>query len=246
MTRKLSVYLVEDEPAVRAELRFLIEKAADVDVAGEAGDADSAAEEILDLEPDVCFVDIQIPGGGGLALAAQLKAALPRLHIVFATAFAQHAVEAFELEATDYVLKPFEEERVHGALERVRARVAEEEASRAAAKPLERLAVERARRTYVIDLDDALCFRTDGGLVYVQTRGGERYGCNSTLRDLEDQLDGRKFFRCHREYIVNLTRVREIIPQPAGTYRLILDDEARSEVPVARNRVRGLRERLPW
>jgi DNA-binding LytR/AlgR family response regulator len=246
VTRKLQAYLVEDEPAARAELRFLVEKAEDVEIVGEAGDADSATEEILDLEPDVCFVDIQIPGGGGLELAARLKAALPRLHVVFATAFAQHAVQAFELEATDYVLKPFAEERVHGALERVRARVAEEEASRAAAQPLERLAVERARRTYVIDLDDALYFCTDGGLVYVQTRGGERFGCNFTLRDLEDQLDGRKFFRCHREYIVNLTRVREIVPQAAGTYRLVLDDEAKSEVAVARNRVRGLRGRLPW
>jgi len=246
VTRKLQVYLVEDEPAVRAELRFLVEQADGVEVVGEAGDADTAQEEILDLEPDVCFVDIQIPGGGGLQLAARLRAALPRLHVVFATAFAEHAVQAFELEATDYVLKPFAEERVHGALERVRARVAEEQERRAAAQPLERLAVERARRTYVIDLEDALYFGTDGGLVYVQTRGGERFGCNATLTELEDQLDGRRFFRCHREYIVNLTRVREIIPQAAGTYRLVLDDEAKREVPVARTRVRGLRERLPW
>ena len=246
MTRRLQVYLVEDEPAVRAELRFLVEQAEGVEVVGEAGDADSATEEVLDLEPDVCFVDIQIPGGGGLQLAARLRAALPRLHVVFATAFAEHAVQAFELEATDYVLKPFAEERVHGALERVRARVAEEQERRAAAQPLERLAVERARRTYVIDLEDALYFGTDGGLVYVQTRGGERFGCNATLTELEDQLDGRRFFRCHREYIVNLTRVREIIPQAAGTYRLVLDDEAKREVPVARTRVRGLRERLPW
>ena len=246
MTRKLHVYLVEDEPAARAELRFLVERAEGVEVVGEAGDADSASEEVLDLEPDVCFVDIQIPGGGGLELAARLKAALPHLHVVFATAFAEHAVQAFELEATDYVLKPFAEERVHGALERVRARVAEEQARRAAAQPLERLAVERARRTYVIDLEDALFFGTDGGLVFVQTRGGKRFGCNATLTELEDQLDPRKFFRCHREYIVNLTRVREIIPQAAGTYRLVLDDEAKREVPVARTRVHGLRERLPW
>jgi two-component system response regulator LytT len=246
VTRKLQVYLVEDELQVRAELRFLVEQAPDVEVVGEAGDAATAAEEILDLEPDVCFVDIQIPGGGGLHLAQELRARLPRLHIVFATAYAQHAVKAFELEATDYVLKPFVDERVHAALERVRVRVGEEEARRAAAAPLDRLAVERARRTYVIDLDDALYFCTDGGLVYVQTKGGERFGCNSTLRDLEDQLDSRKFFRCHREYIVNLARVREIIPQAAGTYRLLLDDEPRSGVPVARNRVRGLRERLPW
>jgi DNA-binding LytR/AlgR family response regulator len=246
VTRKLQVYLVEDEPAARAELRYLVERAEGVEVVGEAGDADTAAEEVLDLEPDVCFVDIQIPGGGGLQLAGRLKAALPRLHVVFATAFAEHAVQAFELEATDYVLKPFAEERVQGALERVRARVAEEQARRAAAQPLERLAVERARRTYVIDLQEALFFGTDGGLVYVQTRGGERYGCNSTLTDLEDQLDGRMFYRCHREYIVNLGRVREIIPQAAGTYRLVLDDEGRREVPVARTRVRGLRERLPW
>jgi two-component system, LytTR family, response regulator LytT len=246
VTRRLQVYLVEDEPAARAELRFLVEQAEGVEVVGEAGDADSATEEVLDLEPDVCFVDIQIPGGGGLQLAARLKAALPRLHVVFATAFAEHAVQAFELEATDYVLKPFAEERVQGALERVRARVAEEAARPAGAQPLERLAVERARRTYVIDLEDALFFGTDGGLVYVQTRGGERFGCNATLAELEDQLDARKFFRCHREFIVNLGRVREIIPQAAGTYRLVLDDEGKREVPVARTRVRGLRARLPW
>jgi DNA-binding LytR/AlgR family response regulator len=246
VTRKLKVFLVEDEPAARAELRYLVEQTEGVEIVGEAGDADTAAEEVLDLEPDVCFVDIQIPGGGGLGLAARLTAALPRLHVVFATAFAEHAARAFELAATDYVLKPFAEERVRGALERVRARVAEEQAGRAAAQPLERLAVERARRTYVIDLEEALYFGTDGGLVYVQTRGGERFGCNATLTELEDQLDPRKFFRCHREYIVNLTRVREIIPQAAGTYRLVLDDETKREVPVARTRVHGLRERLPW
>lgn len=243
MTRKLGVFLVEDEPAARAELRFLIEKDPDVEILGEAGDADTAAAEILEAEPDLCFVDIQIPGGGGLALAQRLKAALPELHVVFATAFAEHALEAFELPATDYILKPFAEERVRGALDRVRVRVQEERARRGT---LTRLAVERARRTYVIDVEQAAFFYTDGGLIYVATSDGERYGCNFTLRELEDQLDPARFFRCHREFIVNLGRIREIIPQPAGTLRLVLDDSAKSDVPVARNRVRGLRERVPW
>jgi DNA-binding LytR/AlgR family response regulator len=243
MTRKLGVYLVEDEPAARAELRFLIEKDPEVEVLGEASDADAAADEVLDCEPDLCFIDIQIPGGGGLKLAQRLKAALPELHIVFATAFAEHALAAFELAATDYILKPFAEERVHAALGRVRARLQEERAHRGT---LARLAVERARRTYVIDVAEALYFCTDGGLVYVTTGDGERYGCNFTLRELEDQLDPARFFRCHREFIVNLGRIREIIPQPAGTLRLVLDDAGHSDVPVARNRVRGLRERVPW
>lgn len=243
MSRTITAYLVEDEPAARAELRFLLEKEPDVEIVGEAGDAAAAAEEILDLEPDLCFVDIQIPGGGGLDLARRIRRALPEVRVVFATAFAQHAVQAFELDATDYLLKPFGEERVRAAVERVRVRLPEEPAPRT---PLERLAVERARRTYVIDLGDALFFCTDGGIVYVQTGRGERYGCNFTLRELEHQLDPRQFYRCHREFIVNLAHIREIVPQPGGTYRLVLDDEARSGIPLARNRVRGLRERVPW
>jgi DNA-binding LytR/AlgR family response regulator len=242
MSRRFGVYLVEDEPAARAELRFLIERDPDVEVLGEGGDADTAAAEILECEPDACFVDIQIPGGGGLKLAERLRRELPELHVIFATAYAEHALAAFELEATDYILKPFAEERVRAALERVRARLSEERPRRAT---LTRLAVERARRTYVVDLDDVLFFSTDGGLVCVTTNGGERYGCNFTLRELEDQLDSVRFYRCHREYIINLTRIREIIPQPAGTLRLRLDDDGGSDVPVARNRVRGLRERVP-
>lgn len=246
MSGPLRVMIVEDELAAREELKFLLAAIPGVEVVGEAADGRSALRTAVRLRPDALFLDIQMPGPSGLDLARSLRRVLPGIQVVFATAYDEHAVAAFDLAATDYLLKPFEADRVARAV----SRVAEARQLRSAAEhgpePGDRLAVERRRSTCFLDPAEVSWIGMEDGLVTVAAVDGTHYTTDATLRELERRLDPGHFFRCHREAIVNLLRVREVKPHQSGTYRLVLDDAARSEIPLARNRVRRLKEILPW
>ncbi len=244
MSEPLRILLVEDEPAAREELKFLLAEQPGVAVVGEAADGHAALRALRQLEPDLVFLDVQIPGPNGLELARRFRCGRPDLLLVFATAYDEHALEAFELAATDYLLKPFEPERVARAVQR--AREAQRLRAAAEAGESERLAVERRRQGHFLPLAEVAWIGMEDGLVCVVARDGQRYGCNETLRDLEQRLDPRRFFRCHREAIVHLGRIRCVQPHVSGTYRLHLDDAADSVLPLARNRVASLRSLIPW
>ena len=236
MSETLRVFIVEDERAAREELKFLLERHPEVEVVGEAGDGRSALAAILEARPDLVFLDIRIPCGDGLDLARRIRQKLPSTQVVFATAFDEHAVEAFDLAATDYLLKPFDAARLARSLERAR---------KAHHLP-ERLAVERLRRTFFLDPKEIAWIGMQDGLVTVAGIDGIHYTTNQTLRELTQHLDPAHFFRCHREAIVNLQQIREVKPHLSGTYRLVLRDEPRSKLPLARNRVRSLKAIMPW
>jgi len=242
-TSPLRVLLVEDERAAREELKYLLAGLPGVEVVGEAADGRQLLLTLQRLQPDALFLDIQLPGESGLQLAEGLKARHPELQIVFATAYDEHAVEAFDLDATDYLLKPFDPERVARAVARLQA-VRQARLERERSAPEARLSVERRNRTVLLDPAEVAWLGMEDGLVTVAAVDGVRYGTDRTLRELEGLLDPTRFFRCHRERIVNLQRVREVRPHQSGTFRLLLDDLPRSEIPLARNRARRLRERL--
>ncbi len=239
MSEQISVVVVDDEAAAREELKYLLGRLPGVEVVGEAADGESALALLAQARPHLAVLDVRMPAPDGLEVARRLPDVSPGTRVVFATAYDEHAVEAFDVAAADYLLKPFDEARVARAVARVRASPAGEEA---AAPP--RLKVERRRHTYLLDPAEVLWIGTDAGVVVVVADDGTRYGCDLTLRDLETLLSPWGFFRCHREVIVRLSRIGEVAPAASGTCRVVLGDAGRTELPVARNRVRDLKRLL--
>jgi two-component system, LytTR family, response regulator len=239
---KLRTLLVDDEEPARERLRRLLAEVPDVDIVGEAEDGERAIDAVARLSPDVVFLDIQMPGCTGLEVAASLPS--PRPHIVFCTAFDQYAVDAFELNAVDYLLKPVNRARLAQALERVRSghrpEGALEKATLAAAAPARFLA--KLGSTYrVVAGREVLCFVSEDGLTKLQT-AGQHYWMSPTLNELETRLDARQFFRISRAAIVNLDAVREVAPTAGGHGEVTLRDGSKYE--VSRRRFKELTERL--
>jgi two-component system LytT family response regulator len=234
--------IVDDEAPARERLRLLLDEIDDVEVAGEADDGERAIEQIAVLSPHVVFLDIQMPGCTGLEIAASLPS--PRPHIVFCTAFDQYAVDAFELSAVDYLLKPVTRARLGKALDRVRsgapADAPLDRAVRTAAPPIRFLA--RKGSTYrVVNSREVLCFVSEEGTTQVHV-AGQRFWMPPTLNELEERLDPRLFFRVSRAAIVNLDAVKEVTPTAGGHGEATLRDGTRVE--VSRRRFRELTDRL--
>lgn len=234
--------IVDDESPARDRLRRLLAEAADVEVVGDADDGPAAMEQIAALAPDVVFLDIQMPGCSGLEVAASI--ASPGPHVVFCTAFDQYAIDAFELNAVDYLLKPVSRARLDKALDRVRRGAAETDAvSRAlrASAPATRFLARKGAAFRVVPAADVICFISENGLTKLQAVD-QHYWMPPTLNDLEARLDAERFFRVSRAAIVNLDAVREVAPTIGGQGEVTLRDGTRLE--VSRRRFRDLTERL--
>jgi two-component system LytT family response regulator len=234
--------IVDDEAPARERLRRLLGEIDDVEVAGEAADGEQAMEQVVSLKPTVVFLDIQMPGCTGLEVAASLPS--PRPHIVFCTAFDQYAVDAFELSAVDYLLKPVNRARLAKAIERVRRGGAAEEpldrAVRAGDAPVRFLARKGASYR-VVNSREVLCFVSEDGITHLRA-GDQQYWMPPTLNELEARLDPRHFFRISRAAIVNLDAVKELAPTAGGHGEVTLRDGTRLE--VSRRRFRELTDRL--
>ena len=240
--------LVDDEPAARARLRQLLAGATDVEIVGEAGDGLEAIEKIAALAPDVVLLDIQMPGCTGLDVAASL--AEPRPRIIFCTAYDEHALEAFELNAIDYLLKPVSRVRLASALDRVRAaktavgdadaEKGREAISSATKSRQTRFLGKHANRYHVIDADDALYFALENGMTKLVT-ATSHYWMDPTLNDLEARLDD-SFFRISRGAIVNLRAVTQVVPQQGGAGQIVLSTGA--TLDVSRRRFADLLDKL--
>jgi len=250
----LRVVLVDDEPLARARVRRMLGEMGGAVVVGEAGSASEARRVVADTAPDLLLLDVQMPGEDGFALLASLD---PRPAVVFVTAYDQYAVRAFEENAVDYLLKPFRVQRLAEALVRARRELAQPaELSRrleellAAVGPggratawLDRFTVRLGTRQLIVKASEVLWFGAEDKLVFAATGTAKHY-VNFTLDELERRLDPARFVRVHRSAIANLDRAAALRPGFAGTWRLQLDDAARTEVPVSRVRARALRARL--
>ena len=259
MSAPLRTVLVDDEALARTRLRRMLGEIAAVEIVGEAGSVAEALPLVESLRPDLLFLDVQMPGQDGFALLPMLT---HRPAIVFATAFDQHAVRAFEENAVDYLMKPFRPERLARAIERAHAALARPEAlarqlqdllasveaSRTAsplpmAELLERFTVRIGQKQLIIKTNDVLWFGAEDKLVFAATLSDRHY-INFTLDELEARLDPARFVRIHRSVIANLDHAAALRPGFAGTWRLQLDDAARTELPVARARARVVKARL--
>jgi two-component system LytT family response regulator len=245
MTRKLRTVLVDDEELARERLKQLLRPYDDIEIAGEAEDGEDAIDKIVELKPDLVFLDIQMPACSGIEVATSLPS--PRPIIVFCTAYDQYAVEAFEVHAVDYLLKPVNRSRLAKTMDRLRQVSSEEadskveKATRALVSSPSRFLGKRRNRFHVIPQDDVLYFVSEGGLTKLCT-ASNHYWVQPTMTELEHRIDPSVFFRISRSVIVNLNAVKEVAPLVGGFGEVLLAQGTRLD--VSRRRFKPLVERL--
>lgn len=258
----MNILIVDDETPAREELLWLLEQSGlPLSVLGQAEDAKQAQQLLTqheqDDEPiDLVFLDVDMPGIGGMRLAELLQQRPEQLRpmIIFVTAYQDYAIDAFSVDAVDYLLKPVRLNRLKQALQKAQARqrttpsgLSESSGPQqpTTGRYLERISVEERGIYKVIPIDEILYFESEDGIVVVQTRQ-HRHITDFSLKFLEQNLDPKTFFRSHRSYIVSIDAIVSIAPWGAGTYRLILDREQDIGVPLARSRANELKTLIPW
>jgi two-component system LytT family response regulator/two-component system response regulator LytT len=278
----LSALIIDDEQLARDELKYLLDSVGGVEVVAQGTNGIEAVDLIEEHRPDLVFLDVQMPGLDGFAVIQRLMElnrqrlskgqeaeALPQ--IVFATAYDQYAVRAFDVNAVDYLLKPFDRTRVQQAVERVRSRIAGGASATAGAglpltdPPMEsqldalmrllnrppgpsrtpqpaKLIVQAQSRLLLVDQAD-ICFAAiDEGVIRVVTQTFEGASRCRTLEELLELLDPALFWRAHRGFVVNINHIREVVPWFKSSYQLRMNDKQHTEIPVSRAQTKRLRE----
>jgi two-component system, LytTR family, response regulator LytT len=280
----LSALIIDDERLARDELKYLLDSVGGVDVVAQGANGIEAVDLIEEHRPDLVFLDVQMPGLDGFGVLKQLAergAARaiqhpgdepePMPQIVFATAYDQYAVRAFDVNAVDYLLKPFDRSRVEQAIERVRSRVAGGTDSSAMQRPQgqshqvqpesqidallrllnhrapsaaqhAKLIVQAQSRLLLIDQSEICYAAIDEGVIRVVTQQLEGQSKCRTLEELLEQLDPALFWRAHRGFVVNINHIREVVPWFKSSYQLRMNDKKQTEIPVSRSQTRRLRE----
>ncbi|GAW91690.1 LytR/AlgR family response regulator transcription factor [Calderihabitans maritimus] len=306
MSNQIKTIIVDDEAPARSELRFLLEKFPVIQILGEASGGEEALKMCADLEPDLVFLDIQMRDMDGLKVTRELMKNDKFPLIVFATAYDRYAIKAFEVNAVDYLLKPFSEERIAKTVERVQKQVAEpnitellnrvnqlllsfegrladngvipvDELDRAkitvsSPKPageaagesntisepsgselglgrndrhrkLSKLIGEKRGKMILLEPEELVLATVEDRNTLLKTRN-EVYQSRYKLHELEEKFADRHYFRTHRSYLVNLNQIKEVIPWFNNTYKLVMNDQEETEVPVSRTFVKDLKEAL--
>ena len=261
----LRAVLVDDEQLARDELGYLLGRVGGVEVIGQAGNGVEALSTIDRLQPDLVFLDVQMPGLTGFEVARRMLDKQAVSHIIFVTAFDQHAIEAFEVNAVDYLLKPVDPSRLEVAVDRARRRISTDRPSdrgTGAAGSIndqlekivqlvterqsrrERLAIKVGERFLLVQSEEIIyASLVDEGITVVtgQYAGTSNY---RTLDELQARLDPSVFWRVHRSHLVNINKIKEIVPWFSRNYILRMKDAKATEIPVSRTQTRRLREYL--
>jgi two-component system response regulator LytT len=250
----LTALVADDEQHAREELCFLLERIDGVTVVAQADNGLAALDDIRRVSPDVAFLDVQMPGLTGFEVARRLLEDGTNLGVVFVTAFDQRAIEAFEVNAVDYLLKPVDATRLDQAVQRVRRRRGEaplgdqlDRLVRLMAGQRERrnqIAVRVAERFVLVQADDIIYASLSGDSINIVT--GQVSGTSNyrTLDELQARLDPEHFWRVHRSHLVNINKIKEIVPWFSRNYILRMKDAKATEIPVSRSQTRRLREYL--
>jgi two-component system LytT family response regulator/two-component system response regulator LytT len=283
----LTALIIDDEQLAREELAYLLDEVGGVEVVAQGANGIEAVDLIDEHHPDMVFLDVQMPGLDGFAVIERLMARraktnrdaapkaqlaapqVPLPQIVFATAYDQYAVRAFDVNAVDYLLKPFDRARVEQAVERVRGRLASASSSgstNGATGPLPesqiksllrllnrpqgasrapqpaKLIVQAQNRLLLVDQAEICYAAIDEGVIRVVTQSFEGSSKCRTLEELLDLLDPAVFWRAHRGFVVNINHIREVVPWFKSSYQLRMNDKKQTEIPVSRAQTRRLRE----
>lgn len=268
----ISALIVDDEQLARDELKYLLDSMGDVNIVALGANGIEAVDLIERHHPDLVFLDVQMPGLDGFAVIERLmehkrtKGAAGKEHhampqVVFATAYDQYAVRAFDVNAVDYLLKPFDRDRVFQTVERARNRLAgnaggtqmesqlgevlrllnrPQGAERAHAPA--KLIVQAQTRLLLVDQSEICFAAVDDGIIRVVTQSFEGHSKCRTLEELQELLDPAHFWRAHRGFLVNIDQIREVVPWFKSSYQLRMNDKQRTEIPVSRAQTKRLRE----
>ena len=251
----LSAVIVDDEQLARDELTYLLKSVEDVNIVAQGRNGLEAINLIKEHAPDLVFPDVQMPGLDGFGVIKKLvdrKIGLPQ--IIFATAYDQYAVKAFEVNAVDYVLKPFDKKRVGQAIEKARKKIQTAGATgheklETLVKMLEaqrpqnsKVLLRSAGRLFLVDQKDVCFASIEDGIISVVATNLEGQSNCRTLEELLDGLDAETFWRAHRSFVVNINRIKEVVPWFKSSYQLRMDDKKQTEIPVSRAQTRRLRE----
>jgi two-component system LytT family response regulator/two-component system response regulator LytT len=257
----LNVLVVDDERLARDELVFLLQQIPGVEILAQAGHGQEALKLVDELDPDLVLLDVQMPGLSGFEVARRLVQAASRAEIIFVTAFDRHAIEAFEVNAVDYLLKPIDTARLEQAIERARRRVAatrEPAAAGTGTRDLERLfqmiaerqsrrdrfAVKVGDRFLLVQADEIIHASLVDETITVVTSTVAGTSNYRTLDELQARLDPDVFWRVHRSHLVNINKIKEIVPWFSRNYILRMKDAKATEIPVSRSQTKRLREYL--
>jgi len=255
MTSDLHVVVVDDEQPAREELCFLLGQIEGVKVVGQADNGVTALTLIDDVDPHVAFLDVQMPGLTGFEVARLLLDKSSSAHIVFVTAYDQYAVDAFDVNAVDYLLKPVEQARLEQAIQRVRHRMALDQPRDERLDRLVRLMADRQGRRdqlalkvgdrfLLVQADDVIFASLDGDTIQIATTQLAGTSNYRTLDELQARLDPDVFWRVHRSHLVNINKIKEIVPWFSRNYMLRMKDGKATEIPVSRSQTKRLRDYL--
>ncbi len=249
----LTCLIIDDEAPAREELAFLLSRIRDVRVIGEADTPRTAIEKISTLKPALIFLDIQMPGGSGFDVVAALQEMPDPPLVVFATAFDQYAVRAFDEKALDYILKPFEADRVAKAVRRAVAQrqhntprdLSDLLSALSSVPKCQKIPVEHNGRIRLFDPADIVYISTEDKQTRVHSREKHFHAhTNPSLDALEQRLSSASFFRPHRSFLINLDQVSEFYPWFNGRYELVMNTADSTKVPVSKKRVKSFKERI--
>ncbi|HUL34949.1 MAG TPA: LytTR family DNA-binding domain-containing protein [Candidatus Eisenbacteria bacterium] len=253
----INTIIVDDEKPAREELAFLLKAFPEISLVGQGKNGLEAVNLIKEHAPDLVFLDVQMPGLDGFGVLQKLverKLKVP--HVVFATAFDHYAVQAFDVNAVDYVLKPFDKARISKAIQKAKKEI---EAQTSPAERLEQLVsqlsapkpsasqptkilVRSQQRMLLVDAEDLIFASIEGGLISVTARDLEGSSNYRTLEELHAALDSESFWRPHRSYLVNIHHIKEVVPWFKSSFMLKMNDKKQSEIPVSRQQTKRLRD----
>ncbi|MDA1313950.1 MAG: LytTR family DNA-binding domain-containing protein [Acidobacteria bacterium] len=251
---KLTALIVDDEELARDELAFLLKSFPAVEVVGTAGDGLEALQLIVLKKPDIVFMDVQMPGLNGLEVVRELVGAGGEIpHFIFATAYDQYAVQAFEVNAVDYLLKPIEKDRLGVSIERarkLRAAPAQEKNQvesllaqiKSGLRQPTKVLLNNSNRMFLVDAGDIIYASIQDGFITIVSTHIEGQSNYKTIEELQSNLDAATFWRPHRSYLVNINKIQEVVPWFKSSYQLRMSDKKRTEIPVSRAQTKRLRE----
>jgi two-component system, LytTR family, response regulator LytT len=254
---KISALIVDDEQPARDELGFLLKEFPDIEVVGQGKNGVEGVNLIRELNPQVTFLDVQMPGLDGFGVIKKLLEKKLRLpYFVFATAYDNYAVQAFEVNALDYLLKPIAKPRLEKAIAKLRRMI---ETATSAYDKLDRLVqmiqdrpaaqknklvVKSQGRLNLVNSEDIIFATIEDGVISLCTYDLEGISNFRTVEELQGSLDPKVFWRVHRSYLVNVNHIKEVVPWFKSSYQLKMQDRKQTEIPVSRAQTRKLRELL--
>jgi len=257
--KKYKVIIADDEAPARDELKHILSKIEAVDLVGLAKNGIEVINLIEKNDPDIVFLDIEMPGMNGIDVAKKLLKSRKAPHIIFATAYDNYAVKAFEVNAIDYILKPFDEKRIQRAFQKAKETIQTSNDTvgkierlistmKDKSKYLSKLPVKLKGKINFVDINDVVYARSEGGLIFISENGKEFLSEYSSLEKLESDLNPENFHRTHRSYIANLSKMKELVPLGGGHFQIKLrtENEKYALIPLSRRHAKGLKTKYKF